>query len=171
MKKSSLIYLIITLGLFLRVVYLNINPPGLTVDEVSIGYNAYSILKTGRDEYGTFLPFDFKSLGDYKPPLYIYLTAFSEAVFGLNEFAVRFPAALLGTISIIFIYYFLQILFLLYWSLFLLPFCVCWESSQQRQVPFFQHFGGQQASPCLFFYPLSVECLPLSLSSWHSHQQ
>ncbi|MCL5431556.1 MAG: glycosyltransferase family 39 protein [Patescibacteria group bacterium] len=62
--------------------------------------DAYSILKTGRDEYGQPFPLAFRSFDDYKPPLYIYMTVPSVAVFGLNEFAVRFPSALLGILAI-----------------------------------------------------------------------
>lgn len=101
------IFVLTILGAFLRLYNLKNNPVSLNVDEVSIGYNAYSILKTGRDEYGKFLPMTFKSLGDYKPPVYIYLTVPSIAVFGLNEFGVRFPSALLATLAIPFFYLFL----------------------------------------------------------------
>lgn len=93
------------LGLFLRFYNLSGNPPSLNWDEASNGYNAYSILKTGKDEYGTFLPFSIRSFDDYKPPLYAYLTVPSIALFGLNEFAVRLPSALLGSLSIIVIYF------------------------------------------------------------------
>jgi 4-amino-4-deoxy-L-arabinose transferase-like glycosyltransferase len=107
--KLLLIILILTIvGGFLRLINLGNNPIGLNVDEVSIGYNAYSILKTGKDEYGYKLPLTFRSLGDYKPPLYVYLTVPSIALFGLNEFAVRFPSALLGTITIPFFFIFLK---------------------------------------------------------------
>ena len=80
------------------------NPPELNIDEVSIGYNAYSILQTGKDEYGTFMPLSFKSVGDYKPPVLIYLTVPSIYFFGLNEFAIRFPVALISTIGILVLY-------------------------------------------------------------------
>lgn len=80
------------------------NPSELNIDEVSIGYNAYSILKTGKDEYGTFMPLSFKSVGDFKPPVLIYLTVPSIALFGLNEFAMRFPVALISTFGIVIIY-------------------------------------------------------------------
>jgi 4-amino-4-deoxy-L-arabinose transferase-like glycosyltransferase len=69
-------------------------------DEVSHGYNAYSILKTGMDEWGKSFPLIFRAFGDYKLPLYIYLTVFPVAVFGLNVFAVRFISALAGTLAI-----------------------------------------------------------------------
>src|SRR3989338_2494683 len=79
-------------------------PPHLTYDEAALGYSAYSILKTGRDEYGQLLPVIFKSFGDFKPGLYVYLTAQSVAIFGLTEFAVRFPSALAGIFSVWLIY-------------------------------------------------------------------
>ncbi len=92
---------IIILAALLRFYNLANNPPGLTWDEAALGYNAYSILETGRDEYGTFLPLNFKSFGDYKPGLYVYLDVPFVAMLGLNELAVRFPSALFGVIGVI----------------------------------------------------------------------
>lgn len=107
MKHKLLLFFVVLLAFLLRVVDVDKNPPSLSWDEVSIGYNAYSILKTGRDEHGKFLPLDaFFAYGDYKPPAAIYLTVPSVAVFGLNELAVRFPSVFLGTLTI-FIFYFL----------------------------------------------------------------
>lgn len=110
-KKVFLILLfLILIGGLTRFVGLEKNPPSLNIDEVSNGYDAYSILKTDKDQYGNFLPLSFKSLGDYKPPVFIYLLVPSVAVFGLNEFSVRFPSAFLGTLSIpLFYFLFLQI--------------------------------------------------------------
>lgn len=104
MKKHLLLILIILLGAFVRLWYLSDVPDGLTWDEAAIGYNAYSLLKTGRDEHGALLPIVFKSFGDYKPGAYIYLTVPSVAFFGLNEFAVRFPSALFGILGILGVY-------------------------------------------------------------------
>jgi len=92
--SKYLLVLILFIAALLRLGNLGGNPPGLTPDEAALGYNAYSILKTGRDEYGQILPVVFKSFGDYKPELYVYLTVPSVAIFGLTEFAVRFPSAL-----------------------------------------------------------------------------
>lgn len=102
--KIKLLVTITALAAVLRFYNITTNPPGLYLDEISYGYNAYSILKTAKDEYGNFLPAVLKSYGDYKPPLYSYLLVPTIAVFGLNEFAVRFPSALLGTLTVIFIY-------------------------------------------------------------------
>lgn len=102
----GLFYGIIFIAAILRFYQLGVNPPSLDWDEASIGYNAYSILKTGADEYGNKMPLALRSFDDYKPPLYIYLTVPSVFIFGLNEFAVRFPAAVIGVLAVIFVYFF-----------------------------------------------------------------
>ena len=71
------------------------NPKGFFCDEASIGYNAYCVLETGKDEHGVRWPLFFRAFGDYKPGLYIYLTTLSVRLFGLTHFAVRLPAAVL----------------------------------------------------------------------------
>ncbi len=103
--KKILIILIFFLALLLRTYKLGQFPVGFLWDEASLGYNAYSILKTGQDEYGRFLPLIFKSFGDYKPGLYVYLTIPSVLIFGLNEFAVRLPSAVLGSLSVLLVYF------------------------------------------------------------------
>lgn len=100
LKVKVPLFLIFGLGLFLRTVALTKYPAGLTPDEAAQGYTAYSVLKTGKDEWGEKLPLNLRSFGDYKPPLQTYLMIPSVAVFGLNEFAVRLPNALLSSLSI-----------------------------------------------------------------------
>ncbi len=95
-----LICILTFIGLFLRFYKNTENPVSLNIDEVSFGYSAYSILKTGRDENGVFMPLTFQSTGDYKNPVLIYSLVPSIAVFGLNEFSIRFTTALFGALSI-----------------------------------------------------------------------
>ena len=109
--KKILLIIILLIAALLRLWNLGNIPPSLTPDEASLGYNAYSILKTGKDEYGKFLPVIFKSFGDYKPGFYVYLTVPSVLVFGLTEFAVRLPASLAGIISVLLIYLIVKKLF------------------------------------------------------------
>ncbi len=112
MKKNFvLLGLIIFIGLILRVVGLNIRPAGFTWDEAALGYNAYSLLRTGRDEYGQLAPVVFKSFGDYKPGLYIYFTVPSVKFLDLNEFSTRLPSALFGTIMIVLIFLLVRYLY------------------------------------------------------------
>jgi 4-amino-4-deoxy-L-arabinose transferase-like glycosyltransferase len=100
-----ILFIILALSLFLRFYKLNVNPPSLDWDEASLGYNAYSILKTGADEYGNKLPLSIRSFDDYKPAVYVYLDVPSVALFGLNETGVRFPSALIGFLSVIAVYF------------------------------------------------------------------
>src|SRR3989344_3058633 len=110
-SKKIVFILIVLLGFFLRIYQVDSIPPGLTWDEAALGYNAYSILKTGRDEYGTILPLNLKSFGDYKPALYAYVLIPFIAVFGLSEIAVRIPSVLFGVGTIIVLYFLIQKLF------------------------------------------------------------
>lgn len=102
---------IFLLGFILRVIFLDVSPPGFNADEAALGYNAYSLIKTGKDEWGANFPIVFKSFSDYKPGLYVYLAIPFVAILGLNEFAVRLPSIILGTFSIILIYYLSKELF------------------------------------------------------------
>lgn len=102
MSKRFLI--IIVLAILLRFIGLSILPATLNRDEAAIGWNAYSILKTGRDEHNQFLPLNFQSIGDYKMPLYIYATILPVKFFGLNEFSIRFWSAVAGVISVVAVY-------------------------------------------------------------------
>lgn len=111
-KLSLLILILITaLGGFLRFYQNTTNPPNLTGDEIAFGYSAYSILKTGQDEHGKFLPLTLESVGDYKNPLPAYLMIPSIYLFGLNDFSVRFQNALIGTLTIPIFFFFLLDLF------------------------------------------------------------
>ena len=100
----GLFLIILAVGVGLRFYQLGTVPGSLEWDEVSFGYNAYSVLHTGKDEYGVTLPATFRAFGDYKQPVYAYFDVISIAMFGLNAFAVRFPSAFFGSISIIFVY-------------------------------------------------------------------
>lgn len=105
------LFAITLLAFALRFYQLGQTPPSLNLDEVAIGYNAYSILQTGMDEYGTRFPIAFRSHDDYKAPFYIYLTTLPIALLGLTEFAVRLPSALIGTLTIPLTYLLTQQLF------------------------------------------------------------
>ncbi len=109
--QYKFLVLILVLAAILRLWGLGGNPPHLSNDEASLGYNAYSILKTARDEHGEFLPIIFQSFGDWKPGLYIYLDVPFIAILGLTEFAVRLPAALSGIIAVLLVYLLVSRLF------------------------------------------------------------
>jgi len=111
MKKNNIFkiffILLLILGAIFRFVEIPNFPPSLNWDEVSHGYNAYSLFKTGFDEWGQKFPImNFRAYGDYPLPLNLYLTIPSIAAFGLNEFSIRFPHMFLGFLTIISTYFF-----------------------------------------------------------------
>ena len=59
-------------GILLRTISLGSVPPGLHHDEACNGYDAYSILHTGRDHHGNFMPIAIEAFGDYRPPIFDY---------------------------------------------------------------------------------------------------
>lgn len=95
---------IILLAIFIRLFLLGSVPPSLNWDEVSQGYTAYSILQTGRDEWGEKLPIFFRSYGEWKSAVYIYLLVPFIKVLGLNVYSVRLPSAIFGLISVYLMY-------------------------------------------------------------------
>jgi 4-amino-4-deoxy-L-arabinose transferase-like glycosyltransferase len=101
MKSWTLLAIIGLLAFVLRVYQLGSIPPGLYSDEVSIAVNAKSILLTGKDEWGKPFPVLFRAYGEYKLPVYIYLTAVLEKLLGYTDLAVRVPSAAAGTLAVI----------------------------------------------------------------------
>ncbi len=79
-------------------------PPALSHDESAIAYNAYSLLETGRDEYGASYPLLFRSFDDYKLPGMVYSTVPAVAAFGKTEAAARLPSAVYGSLSVVILY-------------------------------------------------------------------
>ena len=180
-NHSQLALIVIScIGLFLRVICLDRFPPGISWDEISHGYNAYSILKTGFDEWGKFPLSNFRAYGDYPLALNLYLTIPFIAVFGLNEFSIRLPHALLGVLTIV-ASYFLSLGLTKNKNISLLTaFLVAIEPWHL----FFSRFVAQSnlavffltASAAAFFHreknkyllPLSLAFLGLSVYSYHT---
>lgn len=69
-------------------------PPGLYRDEAYNGLDAVDVLLGQRQEQSPV----YFAANNGREPLYIYLTAAAIAVFGRTPFAVRLPAALIGTL-------------------------------------------------------------------------
>ncbi len=113
MDKKYLFFLliIILLAFLLRVYKVTEIPPALNWDETSIGYNAYSILKTGRDEWNQSFPVHFKAYGEYKLPIQVYLSVPGIYFFGLNELGVRVTPVIYGTLTVLVMFFLGRLLF------------------------------------------------------------
>jgi len=109
-KEKIILVLIFLLALGVRLVNVGYQPTFIS-DEASLGYNAWSILKTGKDEWGKFLPLSFKAFGEYKLPLYIYFAVPFVKIFGLNELSVRLPSVIFGSFTVIAVYFLVRELF------------------------------------------------------------
>lgn len=69
-------------------------------DEINFAEAAREMLVTG--EYFR-MTINFEPFWE-KPPLFIWLQALSMSVFGVNEFAARFPNVIAGVVSLLFLY-------------------------------------------------------------------
>ncbi len=107
-RETVILACIVLIALVIRTISLDSVPYGAHVDEASWGYNASSILATGKDEFGITLPLIFTAYGDQKLPIYTYLIVPFVKWFGLSNLAVRLPGALAGSILCIGIYLFLR---------------------------------------------------------------
>lgn len=105
--------LIILIALLLRTYHLSSVPPSISIDEMSFGYNAYSLLKTGRDEYGAFLPFTLRAYDDYRPAILSYIIIPFIKLFGLSAFGIRFPSVILSLITLVALYRITLLLFVI----------------------------------------------------------
>jgi len=111
MRKSKyILFVILLLATSLRLYRLG-SFPALNADEAAIGYNAYSLIETGKDEHGNPWPVHFQSFNDFKPGLYFYLVLPFVKYLGLNEWAVRLPGALMGVLTVLVVYFLIKELF------------------------------------------------------------
>lgn len=109
-QRISLLFLvfIIFLGILTRFYQLGRIPSGLYLDEAAQGYSAYSILKTGKDEFGKSFPVVFRSFNDFKTPIYIYLIVPLIPLFGLNAFTIRLPSFIFSILTLPLLYFLLK---------------------------------------------------------------
>ncbi len=109
-SEKTVLILILLLAFVVRFFSLTKFPVGFNADEASFGYDAHSIIRTGRDQWGS-VPVVLKSFGDYKSPVYAYIIAPFVFVGGLNSFAVRLPNVIVGTLAVFILYLLFRELF------------------------------------------------------------
>src|SRR3989344_2042599 len=102
---------IVLFACFIRFFGIEKSPPSLNWDEAALGYNAYSILKTGKDEFGKKLPLSLRSFDDYKGAIYSYTAIPFVKYLGLNATSTRLPSVVSGTAVVLLAYLFAMIFF------------------------------------------------------------
>lgn len=108
-RHHILLVLIVIVALAIRLMLLDSIPYGAHIDEASLGYNAYSIAETGKDEFGKTMPMIFQAYGDQKLPSYIYATAGITKFFGLSNFTTRLAGVIGSCLLVIFTYLLLRV--------------------------------------------------------------
>lgn len=105
----ALLLSIVIIGCILRLYNLDTIPHSLDRDEAFLGYNAFSLIHTGRDMTGNLLPLHLESFL-YTPAGYSYISTIPVLLFGLSAFSVRFASAFFGAITpIIFVLFLLEL--------------------------------------------------------------
>lgn len=110
MEKFFLICILV-LAAFFRFWNIGNVPPSPSMDEASIGYNAYSVLNIGVDEFGEFPLISQRGYDDWRRSTYLFLTIPFIKLFGLNALAVRLPSAILSVLTVLFSYLLVKMLF------------------------------------------------------------
>jgi len=105
MKNVLILAGIVILASLLRFYDIDKLPNGLHWDEQDTGYQAYSLLKTGKDYFGNTLPLFPHSFADFRTPVFIYSSVPIVKFFGLTPFSVRVISAVSGILSVILIFY------------------------------------------------------------------
>ena len=150
--KITLLFLIF-LGLFSRLWQFGSNPSSLYWDEVAIGLDARSISQTNLDINGNS-PWQtmFYSYGDYKAPVYIWLTAALAKLLPVNQALVRLPSLIASLLTGLILFKLTKLLFP---KKSLIPLLVLTTYSL---MPWSVHFSriGMESHLSLFFLTLSV---------------
>jgi 4-amino-4-deoxy-L-arabinose transferase-like glycosyltransferase len=101
-KLSIILFTLLVANVCILYFYkLNDIPPGFYVDEAAPAYNAYSILETGKDEYGKSFPIVFRFFEVFAPPIFTYISVIPTYLFGLEKISVRLVSSLSGILSIL----------------------------------------------------------------------
>lgn len=186
--KNNLLLIFLTIVVFVISVFLFLYklesiPNGLYVDEAVSGYNSYSLLKTGKDEYGKLFPVALRYFSSFTPPLYAYVSIIPVRIFSLSVFSVRLLGAVSGILSVLMAYLFLKYL-KIFKNRYLLILGTC-IFAMSPWVVFYARVGYEVYFAFLLFIVgvyfslkslkaikyLPLSSLFLSLSTYSSHTQ
>jgi 4-amino-4-deoxy-L-arabinose transferase-like glycosyltransferase len=104
--RMGALLIIVFLAAALRLVALDQTPPAIHADEAPNAWNGYTLLKTGKDQYGASWPiFYIRAFGDYRTASYAYASVPFQFFGGMNVWTTRLPAATAGILSVLLIYF------------------------------------------------------------------
>ncbi len=132
---------------FVRFYLLDRVPPSLYYDEVDYGYQAKSLIETGKDYRGERSPFYVHSFNDIRAPIPAYLTVLTTLAFNSPELKVRMPSVISGVLVVLLIFWLVSLMTKSFWAAFLTG-LVFAASPWQIQYSRFSH----EAMPMLAFY-------------------
>lgn len=110
-KHIFVLIAIILAGVILRIAEFGSIPAGLNQDEALAGYEAYSLMKYGKDSFGYSFPCYFTAWGSGMNVLESYLAIPFIKLFGLSVFTFRLPQLICACISLPVFYSLLRELF------------------------------------------------------------
>jgi 4-amino-4-deoxy-L-arabinose transferase-like glycosyltransferase len=103
-KEFYNVLLLCIIGIILRTILFGDIPPGLNQDEAAAGYEAYSLLLTGKDKWGNDWPGYFIAWGAGQNVLYSYLLIPVIHFFGFTLQSVRSINLIFGVLTIPLLY-------------------------------------------------------------------
>jgi 4-amino-4-deoxy-L-arabinose transferase-like glycosyltransferase len=104
LSPKVILFAILLLAFLIRWYRVAEIPSGVWYDELDAGYQARSLLQTGRDYRGTFSLFYVNSFLDPRTPIPIWLTVATTAIFKTPELQIRLPSVFLGTLVVLLVY-------------------------------------------------------------------
>lgn len=104
-RTKVLFVVILLVAMFTRLYRITEVPHGINVDEAGIAYDAYCLASNGTDRFLSKFPVYMINFGCGQSALYTYIDSIFIKMLGLNLFAIRLPAALLGIIAIVLSYF------------------------------------------------------------------
>src|SRR5258707_464391 len=105
LKHLLLFLAVLGIALFARTWEYRTLPPGLQVDQVSIGVDAYDVYKFGIDRNGVAYPTQFIAFGQEQNAFYGYALLPFIAIFGLKPVTVRLPILIFSIATLPLVYF------------------------------------------------------------------
>lgn len=124
-SERVILGIVFVLAVLLRVGFLDSLPANPTEDEVLSGYVGRYILTNGVDLYGNTWPlWYFDKFGDFYIIGPMYLSGLSTLLLGFSAFAIRLPTAIIGSLMVLSLYWFVRQVFpkkyIALWAAFIL---------------------------------------------------